>query len=125
MIVYFKDLVGDNVTGLDNKVFPSIAPESQALPYCTYHQIYNEPLKTLDGHLTESFLTFQFDFYANTYVSARTIANEWIEYIKDYSGLIGTYTISNTEILNNFDDVENISSTMRYKAIVELKFYIK
>lgn len=119
----FKPAIGSNVSGYNTKVFPMVAPEGTALPYATYQQIFIKKIKTHDGYGGEGWVDYQFDFYATTYIGAKTASEQWFDYIKNYRGIIGTMNVTDVELINEFDDIDNVSSKIRYKCTIEIKFY--
>jgi hypothetical protein len=119
----FKTAIGSNVTGYNAKVFPLVAPESTSLPYCTYQQIFTNKIKTHDGYTGEGWGDYQFDFYSSTYIGAKTASEQWFNYIKNYRGTIGTLNVQDVQLINEFDDMDNVSSVIRYRTTIELKFY--
>ena len=119
----FKTLIGSNVTGYSKKVFPLTAPEGINLPYATYQQIFTDMIKTLDGYEGEGWSDYQFDFYNNTYVGAKTASDEWFAYIKNYSGTIGAVNVTDVELINGFDSKDYVAGKIRYSHTIELKFY--
>ena len=118
-----KTEIGANVTGYSGRVFPLIAPEGFSLPYATYQQTFTERLKTLSGYTGGLFVDYQINFYASTYVSARTAADLWISYIKNFSGTLGDESVSSVQVLNEFEDMDNVGSKARYRTIIECRFY--
>jgi hypothetical protein len=118
-----KTAIGANVTGYSNKVYPLIAPEGTTLPYATYQQTFTNRLKTLSGYTGGLFVDYQFNFYATTYVAARTAADLWIAYIKNFSGTLGAESVQSVQVLNEMDDMDMVGSVTRYRTIIECRFY--
>ena len=117
-----KTAIGENVTGYTDKVFPQVAPEKCLLPYATYQQINTNRLKTLSGYTGGLFVDYQFNFFATTYIAARTAADSWISYIKNFSGVLGSETVQSVQVINEMDDFEIVGTT-RYRTIIECRFY--
>ena len=117
-----RTAIGNNVSGYSSRVFPMVAPESFALPYATYQQTYTNRLKTLSGYTGGLFVDYQFNFYATTYIAARTAADSWISYIKNFSGVLGSETVQSVQVINEMDDFEIVGTT-RYRTIIECRFY--
>ena len=118
-----KTAIGANVTGYSGKVFPNIAPEGLALPYATYQKINNDSAQTLSGYTGYTAIDYQITFYANTYLAADEAAKAWKQYIKNFSGNFGTNTIQAVKILGEFDDSDYVASKIRYKSMVDCRFY--
>ena len=118
-----KTAIGANVTGYLNKVFPLVAPEGTTLPYSTYQQINTSRKNTLSGYTGGLFVDYQFNFYATTYIAARTAADLWISYIKNFTGALGAETVEAVQIVNEMDDMDYVGSVARYRTVIECKFY--
>ena len=117
-----KTAIGNNVSGYSARVFPMVSPESFSLPYATYQQTYTNRLNTLSGYTGGLFVDYQINFYATTYIAARTAADFWISHIKNFSGVLGDETVQSVEIINEMDDMEVIGTT-RYRTVIECRFY--
>ena len=117
-----KTAIGSNVSGYNARVFPMVTPESFALPYATYQQTNANRLKTLQGYTGGLFVDYQFNFFATTYIAARTAADSWISYIKNFSGVLGSETVQSVQVINEMDDFEIVVTT-RYRTIIECRFY--
>lgn len=118
-----RTAISSNTTGYSNKVYPLVVPEGISLPYATYQQINIDRLQTLQGYTGALWEDYQINFYNTTYLGARAAADEFIEYIKNFTGTMGDYTIQATIIENEFEDFDEASSVFRYRVIVEIKFY--
>ena len=106
---------------LDN-VFPTTAPEGYGTPYATYRQIFSNHLKVLDGYEGEKSVDYQFDFCEDTYTGAKTAQELFIEYIKNFKGVLGTSTVQDVEILYESDANELVGSKVRYIATTDVRF---
>lgn len=100
-----------------------VAPEGFNLPYATYQQINIDRFKTLTGYTGALREDYQLNFYNDTYLGARVAADEYIAYIKNFTGAMGDFTIQETTIENEFEDFDLVSSKFRYRVIVEIKFF--
>ena len=60
----------DNMTGM----FPVVAPEQTPLPYIVVHQIFSEPVFTLDGVNRFCTSRFRFSVFSSPYASAKRTA---------------------------------------------------
>jgi hypothetical protein len=118
-----KAAIGANVTGYSGKVFPLVAPEGSVLPYATYQQINDDPLQTLSGYSGYTAIDYQITFYANTYLAAESAAKAWKAYIKNFSGAFGTNSIQAVKIIGGSDDSDYVASKIRYKNMVDCRFY--
>lgn len=118
-----RTAISSNVTGYSNKVFPLVAPEGQNLPYATYQQTNIDRLQTIQGYTGGLWEDYQISFYNTTFLGARAATDEFIDYIKNFTGTMGDYTIQATIIINEFEDFDLVSSKMRYRVILEIRFY--
>ena len=124
MIIYtgVKSSKETAITALSGKVFPGVAPENQPLPYCTYKQIFETNIKTLDGYDGEASIDFQIDFFSSTYISAKSYAATYKDYIKNHTGSFGDATLQDVEILNEQDETDMVSSKINYRTIIDIRF---
>lgn len=118
-----KSAIGANVTGYSGKVFPLVAPEGTALPYATYQKIVGDSAQTLSGYTGYTGKNYQISFYADTYIAADTAAQAWKNYIKNFNGGFGSNTIQAVSILGETEDSEYVGSKIRYRSIVDCRFY--
>lgn len=118
-----RNAISNNVSGYLNKVYPLVAPEGTNLPYATYQQINIDRLQTIQGYTGALWEDYQINIYADTYLGARNSADEFINYIKNYTGAFGDYTIQATIIINEFEDFDEVSSKFRYRVIIEIRFF--
>jgi hypothetical protein len=114
--------VGAAVTTYAGRVFPVVAPEGTPRPYCTYQQIFESNIKTLDGYEGESSIDYQINFYADTHMQAKAAAAATKEYLKNYKGTFGGATLEDVELLSTMDSSDFVASKIRYVTMIDLRF---
>jgi hypothetical protein len=85
------------------RIYPIVAPESPVYPLVTFAEIAHDKVKTsggTSGNMNEAL--YQFSCWADTYASARAVANQVITALEDYSG-----TYDSTTIQFSYYDSEN------------------
>lgn len=111
------------IPGLENKVYPLTAPEGTSPPYLVYHLTNAERLKSLNGYGGAMSATYQFDIIHGSYSGLKSIMDNILAKIKNYTGNIGGSGpyIQNTDILTELETYEHESNL--YHGIIECRFF--
>lgn len=111
------------VTGMSS-LYAIRAGKSVTVPYAVYNRISTQRDQTLTGFDGNAETAFQVDIYHSTPEAMSTIKAALITRLKTYNQLtIGSTLIQSVEILNEFEDVEELNDTLKYKGIVEFSIY--
>lgn len=116
----------NSISEINNKIFPTNAPQGKEPPYLVYTQSYFNQLKTLDGLKNSFEASYLLNVLSNTYSEAKDITEKVKSIIKTFPlRIIGTGEIYVQDI--NFN---NISETYEneinlYRSIIDVTFYFK
>lgn len=64
----------DAATDAGDRIWPNVADDSPATPYCVFQTIANAPENTLSGEVPIDSARIQVDSYAETYEGAKALA---------------------------------------------------
>lgn len=67
MEVALRNLIENNISELQNEIYPTNAPEGHTKPYLVYTRISTKKIKTLEGIQNKEYLSFMFSIMANRY----------------------------------------------------------
>jgi len=108
------------VAGLNEKIFPTIAPQDLKAPYLVYSLGKNERTQTLSGYdgLVKS--EYQIDIFHSTYADLKSLKKLVIQSLKSFDlrvlGTLGPF-IQDSTIINDFETYE--SAVKLHKGIIE------
>lgn len=92
------------VTGLvGNRIFPVIAPASAPLPFVTFRRLAVTRQQSLAGPIGNPTVNLSVDIFAETYESARDIADQCRISLDGYGGTFDNTTVSNVSLDNESD----------------------
>ena len=80
-------------TSAESRVYPLKLPQGVTLPAIMYFQVSNPFEHSHDGASKLQHPRFQMDCWASTYLEAKTLANELLELIDGYAGMMGAATV--------------------------------
>lgn len=111
------------ITGLSDLSALRAGPDA-VVPYGVYNRISTQRDQTLTGFDGNAETAFQLDIYHSTRAAMLTIKAAVLARLKTYNQLtIGSSFIQSVEILNEFEDLEELNDSVKYKGIVEFSIY--
>lgn len=108
-----KSTIGGNANVsalIDNRLYPTHAPQGVSLPYAVYHIINENDKQCISGDIFQSDVRVQIDVYAPTYGSVISVKNA----VKN--ALVGFNSSSNINSFDGYDDY-----TEYFKKIIDFK----
>lgn len=104
----------NKISELENKIFPTNAPEGQKEPYLVYITS-NKPLRDLDGITEEKECNVILNIFSNSY-------SEMKEIVKKVEDIIFKFPLRNIgDIPIYVQDINNIDISERYEEELKLK----
>jgi len=89
------------------RVYPKVLPSQVTLPAVVYRRISTTKDRVLSGSNGYKKDRFQFTSWANSYEEARSLADEIISLLEDFSGTIGGITI---QVITVAGEVDNLAA---------------
>lgn len=109
---------------VSSRVYIGNAPEKAKFPYIIITQMAADDFLRLDGGTGNMrAIDYDIDCKSKTSVETETLANAVRNYLKDYSGAAGSYTIGAVLLNDETDDIEpaaNASDTHTYVTTLDL-----
>lgn len=93
--MFVEDLftfLSDAGTAAGSRFYPNTLPQSPTLPAVRYLQVSDPPEHTQSGRSSLRHPRWQLDCYAETYIAARTLAEQLVSLADGYSGQMGATT---------------------------------
>lgn len=95
MTTFVEDLftfLSDQGTEAGNRIYPQTLPQGATLPAVRYLQVSDPPEHTHSGRSNLRHPRFQLDCFAETYLTAKRLADQVINAIDGYRGPMGSAT---------------------------------
>jgi len=93
--MFVEDLfsfLSDQATNAAARIYPNVLPQGVTLPAIRYFQVSDPSMHTQSGRSNLRHPRWQLDCYAETYLAARSLAEQVITAIDGYTGLMGSST---------------------------------
>lgn len=104
MVVRNRLVTTAAVTGLvGTRIYPVIAPASAPLPFVTWRRLAVTRQQSLSGPIGVPTVNLSIDIFAETYESARDIADQCRVSLDGYGGTFDNTVVSNVSLDNESD----------------------
>lgn len=120
-----KDLVGKlkEVTLVNNKFYPLIAPEGTIPPYLVYSKVSSSRGYTLSGYNGTSTARMQISCYAKSYLEVKNVAQQVIKTLELWSNAKNIQGAFNENEIDMYDEETQLYHTpvdfiIDYKEVI-------
>ena len=101
-------IANSSIKAITSEIRPQVLPDDAQYPAITYAQEQDGRIDVIDGGVSQlSTASFVVNIYADSYSSARTLANIVRSELGGYVGTMGTLSIRRSDCDVDFDRYEN------------------
>jgi hypothetical protein len=88
---------------IGTRIYPVIAPATAALPFVTWRRVAVERAQSLKGPIGTPTVSLSVDIFAETYESARDIADQCRQSLDGWGGTLENVTVARVSLENESD----------------------
>lgn len=88
---------------VSTRIYPVIAPATAALPFVTWRRVAVQRTQSLKGPIGTPTVSLSLDIFAETYESARDIADQCRQSLDGWGGTIDNVTVASVSLDNESD----------------------
>lgn len=102
-----RNLIENNISELENEIYPTNAPEGYTRPFLVYARINTKKVKTLQGITNKEYLSYMFSIMATKYKDMKSLTKKVEDLLISLPGqTIGSYYIEDIDINNVTEQYE-------------------
>ena len=120
-----RSYIMNNIPELNNKMYPTNAPEGSTGPYLVYARINTNKVKTLEGYTNKQALSYMFSIMATKYSDMARVRKQ----VEDLLMSLPKKTIGNGNFYIEDIDINNIDEQYEHelgvnRGIIDFTIYI-